>query len=374
MNEVNASAKEPLLGSAWWFRVHSDSVLRVLSKMHALFSHGTHLTLWIESGKLHLSAVDAKNFFQAQLPVEVDQGTYCDNSRTAVMLQLLHDLVRTGTGIWTFTRTAGQLILSFHKGRYELPTTVPEVIQEWFVDYEEVEWVLSATDLTQILKDAAIASGDQVQRGVYLHYDEENKCIAAAATDGLRISCARHPYTGPAAGAILSKELSNALGRWLDQGDIRVSLKSAKDPINFRWIQNNIEYWVRTSTMQYKFPNYKPVIPTSGQSIEVEGPALSAALARAALFAQDNTRRVLLEPQGETLVVQSSSIDIGCGKESIPARCSPGATRWCVDTKVLTDILGKEKVILQGEPNGAIRVYMRENWIYVFMPVIVQGT
>lgn len=356
------------------FKVHSDLLLHALSKMHTLFAQDTLLTLYATNNNLHISAIDNKASFRARVPIEEHHAL---NKKFSIPLHLLHNLLKTGTGIWDFVYSETQLQLSFRTGQYKLPVITPEENFTENIDTitDSTEWLLGGLDFAQILKKATLAAGDQVQRGVYIHSDTKNKCIAAAATDGLRISCARYPYNTQSQaqsqdiGAILNKDICNALVRWLGKHDIRINLKTLKDPMIFKWEQDNIDYQLRVSTMQYRFPNYKPIIPTEGQSIEIEGSELSVALARIGLFAQDS-KRIVLEPKGHELIVHSSSIDIGSGVESVAARCSPEAVRWCIDPKHLSDVLGKEKIVLQGGPKGPIRVQIhgQNNWIYVFMP------
>jgi DNA polymerase III sliding clamp (beta) subunit (PCNA family) len=365
-------------------------MLRALSKMHTIFPTGTLVTLSLEKDQLHLVAIDTKYLFRAQIPISTHFTHNNTPTPTSVSLQLLHDLLKTGLGMWSFAQSDGQLRLEFGKGKYQIPILKSPSIPQH--SNAGVTWRLPGKELVRLFKDATIAAGDQVQRGVYLHADHCNGCIAAVATDGLRISCARYPYAltttnhGTALnynntthlsrtndqttiGAIISKDLCNALVRWFEQSDVSIGISSAHNPVDLWWEGDGASYHLHASTMQYRFPDYHSVISTDGPRIAVDGPALSTALTRVTLFSQDKTRRVLLQPGDGLLIVKTASIDVGSAIESIPAECSPDAHPWYVDSKNLTDILGKGRVVLYGKPGGVVRAHIRDDWIYVFMSI-----
>lgn len=346
------------------FVIHNELILHGLAKMHNIFAPNSLVTIVANDQNIILRCTDSRCMLECTLPFTTTPDGSC-----TVSLNTLYELLRTSPGSWEFASNSQSLSLTYSKGSYELPIT-NETLEVPEVSYS-AKWQLEGKDLCTLIKEAGVASGNKVYQGIYFHYDTENQCIAAVATDGVRMSCSRHHCKADMAQVVLSKELCGLVAKWAEQSLLTINLGDAYRPIEFQWQHDSIQYKVRINSMQYKFPAYSNTINSisSDQKIVVNGQELVAALGRNSLFSNDQLRKVLLEPQPDKLTIRSSSIKLGSGYETISAKCSSDIT-WCVDSKMITDIAAvNQDITIQGSARGPIRIHTKPSWIYIFMPI-----
>lgn len=346
------------------FVIHNELILHGLAKMHNIFVPNSIVTITTDQDNITLSCVDSRCMFECTIPSTSAVAGSC-----AVSLTTLYDLMRTSPGMWEFASNSQSLSLRYSKGSYELPIT-NEKFEASEVNYS-AKWELEGKHLCTLIKEAGIASGNKIYQGIYFHYDTDNQCIAAVATDGVRMSCSRYHCKAQTAQVVLSKELCGLIAKWTERSSIAIHLGNAQEPVEFIWKHEDIQYKVRINSMQYKFPAYSKTIDSisSAQTIVVNGQDLVAALNRNSLFSNDQLRKVLLEPQSDKLTIRSSSINLGSGCEVIGAKCSSDII-WCVDSKMITDIAAtNQDITIQGSAIGPIRLHTKPSWIYVFMPI-----
>jgi DNA polymerase III sliding clamp (beta) subunit (PCNA family) len=260
--------------------------------------------------------------------------------------------------------------MRYSKGEYNLPITSDSI--ELAPIHYTTHWQISGATLHRLIKEASIASGTTVYRGIYLHYDTQNRCIAAVATDGVRMSCSRHYCEVSEASVMLGKEVCNVLSKWTEGAEVIICFANITDPIEIKWESADVFYQLRVNSIQSKFPNYLNTLNSisSAQRIKVRGQDLTAAINRNSLFSNDQLSKVVLEPGGDKLVIKSSSINLGSGHEIVAAQCV-GSASWCVDAKVITDVANTDQeILIRGEASGPIQVCIKDEWIYVFMPIL----
>ena len=343
------------------FTIHSDIALKALSKLSSIFSRNTIISIDADIDRVIFYGTDARYALSCSIPADINKG-----GSSAINLHILHDLIKHGVGMWKI-KCEDNFTLEYSSGKYNIPIAKNETHADLNTNQHKVLWNLAGNTINKMLKESIIAAGEQVYDGIYIHYDNEHKCIAAAATDGARMSCSRYYVDAEPAEVMISKDTASLLIRWIeDHAEVKFYIGGISDPIEVMWQSQNILYGLKASTMQCKFPQYQKAIPSDGQTITIDSQELLRALQRNTIFS--NNKQILLQPDGEYVLLKSSSLDIGSGNEKIPATCSVNAAAWRIESKILTDALSVGSVTLQGTERGPIKIE-RQGWVYLFMPI-----
>ena len=205
--------------------------------------------------------------------------------------------------------------------------------------------------------------------------------VAMVATDGHRLAMVEKQT--PIAGlsnelrVLIPKKAMGELNRLLPEAD-------AAKPVQFSMDESHLFFSVGerlliSRKLTGQFPNYEAVLPRENKkTVELEKDAITAAIRRVALLADERSRAIRLQLDKDKLEVFSSSGEYGEAHETLDAKFPGEALQIGFDYQYLLDFLnvmgegGKVKLELKDEQSaGQFRPGDEEayRYRYVVMPM-----
>jgi len=131
-----------------------------------------------------------------------------------------------------------------------------------------------------------------------------------------------------------------------------------------------------TRLIEGQFPNYKQVIPASCKTkIRIPTKALLEAVERASLLAREGSNVIKIKTQGNTLIITSSSQDLGKVYEEIDIEIQGEETQIAFNSRYLIDVLkviDSEEILMELTGSlspGVLRPVETSNYLYLILPV-----
>ena len=230
--------------------------------------------------------------------------------------QLLGALKNLPDGEVVISLDKSTATISSGRNQYTLPTTDPDQLPD--MPQEDADYVdLAADDLRNLLRRVSFAASKDSARfsmnGVRLEVNSRR--IRAVATDGRRLALAELDVAGKthlSGGKAKELTIPNRAVSVLERahGELaRASFAPRKFTVSFMDEANpNVEK-LRISTLlvEGRFPDYEAVLPKSPPEtrFEVDGHALAEAVRRAAVTADQETRRLDLNCVGGQLILEA---------------------------------------------------------------------
>ena len=178
--------------------------------------------------------------------------------------------------------------------------------------------------------------------GVFFERLDEEAKIRMVATDGHRLACSDRTV-GPeaehlASGLIIPRKALQEIKRIVDEDE------TAEVELGFAGNSGLLQKGGVTLVMRLiegEFPNYRQVIPqTPPHRITVAAEQFAHALRRTALLAAERTRAVCLELGPGTLVLSSTSPDLGEAREELDVEFEGEPLKIGFNARYLLDAIG----------------------------------
>lgn len=245
---------------------------------------------------------------------------------------------------------------------------------------------IKGSDLARMVAETTFSISEDVNRyglnGLLIESVEAGPDGGArlrfATTDGSRLSWSE----GPASAAIrldkrkrlLSRAFLAELGRLISGGEQEWTIT-----VGARWISARCgDVELSGVLVEGEFPDYRQVLPSGGPKrvATVGGPALSAALKRAALMASDRNTSVRLAFAESGLTISAQDVQAGSVIEEVEGLLDGSPMQTGFNARYLLDILSATKAAEVRIEMGSgaldpviVRVDGRQDAVFVVMPM-----
>ncbi len=255
------------------------------------------------------------------------------------------------------------------------PDEFPEVAGFDDKDYYEI----NANVLKDLIKRTLFATDSESSRyalgGVLLEMADEN--ITAVGTDGRRLAKMQggikkigEPKMG--ATTIVPSRSMQLMERILPDGEVPVQISARANDLVMKEA-NGIFY---TRLVEGRFPKWRDVLPQRESSNRISIPVgpMYSALRQAAIVASDESRGIDFTFQEGSLILSSSTAEIGESRIEMPVPFDNESLTITLDHRYVADflkVLQPEKTFILDVENGEAAAYCEtdDNYGYVIMPL-----
>ena len=346
----------------------------IISSRNAL-SILSNVLLEAENDALTIKATDLKVGFETRIPavVEVSGSTtvFCDK-----FLGILRSLP---DGEITFEQNESER-LSIKpidkKIVFELncisSEKFPELQNIGDDSYFEISQNIFNNMISQTIFSISVDEARYFMNGVYMEKNESS--LLMVATDGRRLSYIGvnpemdiHDFNG----IIIPPKILNLIKK-LSSGEGNLSLAVTEKTIFVKFDNQKIS----STLIEGQFPNFNRVIPESQDfNVVVAKSAMSEALKRVSLLAEQKSKRIYLTFSDGNLNLKSEESEIGMADEDIPCDYSGDDVRLAVNYVYLMDplkVIKEDNLLLQfTESNRAVTMKCEPegDYFHIIMPM-----
>lgn len=239
------------------------------------------------------------------------------------------------------------------------------------------EFEVSAGSLRRMISRTVFATASDNTRyafnGVLL--ERKGRRLRMVATDGRRLAMVRGDCSGPADGdatCIIPTKTLNVLNRLLDDPDSGVRISRDRNRIRFEVGETAV---IVSSLIEGNFPPFDDVLPKDhDRRGTFETSELAAAVKRAALLTNEESKGVKLSFNSKGVTISSRAAEMGDAEVHLPAISWEGAEiEIAFNPAYITDVLRiadtSEIAIEMKGPNRPGVVKIGDDFTYVIMPV-----
>lgn len=243
------------------------------------------------------------------------------------------------------------------------------------------EFEVSAGTLRRMISRTVFATASDNTRyafnGVFL--ERKARRLRMVATDGRRLALVRGDCSGPADGdasCIIPTKALNVLNRLLDDHDATVQVSRDRNRIRFAIGESAV---LVSSLIEGTFPPFDDVVPKDHDRRGTFDTAeLSAAVKRAALLTNEESKGVKMSFDAAGLTISSRAAEMGDAEVHLPALTWEGAAiEIAFNPAYVTDVLRiadttEIAIELKGSNRPGV-VKIGNDFTYVIMPVNLPG-
>lgn len=239
------------------------------------------------------------------------------------------------------------------------------------------EFEVSAGSLRRMISRTVFATASDNTRyafnGVLL--ERKGRRLRMVATDGRRLAMVRGDCSGPADGdatCIIPTKTLNVLNRLLDDPDSGVRISRDRNRIRFEVGETAV---IVSSLIEGNFPPFDDVLPKDhDRRGTFDTSELAAAVKRAALLTNEESKGVKLSFNAKGLTISSRAAEMGDAEVHLAATSWEGAEiEIAFNPAYVTDVLriadSSEIAIEMKGPNRPGVVKIGDDFTYVIMPV-----
>ncbi len=344
-----------------------------------------NVKLEAQDGELLLTATDQDVALALREPAAVDRP-----GATTVGARTLFELVRKlpeGAELSLTHQgdadTAPTLVLEAGRARIELPTLPAQDFPPFGEEALDVRFQLATADLARLIDKTRFAISTEETRyylnGIHLHVHgrEAAAVLRAVATDGHRL--ARIELALPEGAAamppiIVPRKTVQEARKLVEEGTGDVVVEVSLSRIRFA-----VDGRVLTSRLiDSSFPDYEKVIPKEyKRSAELSVKDFRAAVDLVSTISTDRSRTVKLSFKDGTVVISSTSAEVGSATESVDVAYEGDPLDIGFNARYILDMLQEvESDRVRLEMNSEVEpIVMRDpgdaSLLYVLMPVRV---
>lgn len=327
---------------------------------------------------LRVTATDLELAIRTTIPAEIERP-----GRAILPARLLAEISsRLPPATLCLDAEDGTASIACEKATFELATLPAEDFPR-IPDPAAQERICSMLPpfLRAMIRKTAFAASKEDRQPILtgVHLAADNDTLELAATDGARLAVCRWPalLDRPANVTIPARamnELARLIGT-LDRGEVEIGLAEGQAV----FCAENLQLFGRL--LEGRFPDYHEVIPTKfAQRVRVSSSQLYCALQRVAATARKQATPVRLLAAGGTLRLTSSTPEVGCASEEIPASTEGNPTEVAFDPRLLLEALAAidtEQAVLElTGPESPATIRPRaydgdDNELHIIAPFIV---
>jgi DNA polymerase-3 subunit beta len=296
-----------------------------------------------KSGSLTVTATDLD--LQVRETIEATIETA---GRTTVSAHTLHDIVRKmPDGDVTLDHADGRMLVRAGRARFTLPTLPSDDFPEIPVGDMTHRFTIPSKVLSAIISSTRFAMSSEETRyylnGIFLHIKqtEDGPHIAAAATDGHRLSLAMTAIVDGSAdipSVIVPRKCVGEIHKILDSIDVDVKVALSVRKIEFDF--GSLVYL--SKVVDGTYPEYQRVIPTGNDKIVVvPSDVLAESIDRMSVVATEKTRAVKIGVEKGRMVLSVTSPDNGTATEEVEVEYDGPSFEIGFNSRYLLDILAQ---------------------------------
>ena len=346
----------------------------IISSRNAL-SILSNVLLEAENDALVIKATDLKVGFETRIPavVEISGSTtvFCDK-----FLGILRSLPE---GEITFEQSENER-LSIKPLNKKIVFELNCISSEKFPElqgiseesYFEISQDIFNNMISQTIFSISVDEARYFMNGVYMEKNESS--LLMVATDGRRLSyIAVDPDMNMQDfnGIIIPPKILNLIKK-LSSGEGNLSLAVTEKTIFVKFDNQKIS----STLIEGQFPNFNRVIPESQDfNVIIERAAISEALKRVSLLAEQKSKRIYLTFSDGNLNLKSEESEIGMADENIPCDYSGDEIKLAVNYMYLMDplkVIKEDNLLLQfTESNRAVTMKCEPegDYFHIIMPM-----
>ncbi len=372
-------------------RIERARLLNALSHVQNVVERRTtipilaNVKLEAQADELLLTATDQDVALALREPAAVEAP-----GATTVGARTLFELVRKlpeGAEVSLAHRgdadAAPTLVLEAGRARIELPTLPAQDFPPFGEEALDVRFQLATADLARLIDKTRFAISTEETRyylnGIHLHVHgrEAAAVLRAVATDGHRL--ARIELALPEGAAamppiIVPRKTVQEARKLVEEGSGEVVVEVSLSRIRFA-----VDGRVLTSRLiDSSFPDYEKVIPKEyKRCAELSVKEFRAAVDLVSTISTDRSRTVKLSFKDETVVISSTSAEVGSATESVDVSYEGDPLDIGFNARYILDMLQEvESDRVRLEMNSEVEpIVMRDpgdaSLLYVLMPVRV---
>ncbi len=271
-------------------------------------------------------------------------------------------------------------VIEGQHSRFELQSQNPDEFPE-VADFEDQDYYeISASVLRELIKRTLFATDSESSRyalgGVLLEMDD--KTITAVGTDGRRLAkmegvlkVVGKPETGGSA-TIVPARAMQLMERILPAGDEAIQIAAHANDLLMKE-PNGVFY---SRLVEGRFPKWRDVLPQRSNSNRIDIPVgpMYSALRQAAIVANEDSRGIDFTFKDGTLVLSSSTAEVGQARIEMPVPFENGELTITLDHRFVADflkVLQPEKMFTLDVENSEQAAYCQtdDKYGYVIMPL-----
>lgn len=301
----------------------------------------SHVLLTFEQDKITLQATDLDHSMTESVEAQVD--TF---GAVAVHGQILFDIIRKlsdNSNLELSIADQGKkMVIVSDKARFEMQTISASEFPKSQTFSADSNFTVNASSFKQLIDLTKFAMAIEETRynlnGIYMHTNEENTELKAAATDGHRLSVSSIPIPEcNVVPGIYSRKTILEIRKLLDEEEKEITISSNANQVQFH--VKNVTLTARL--VDGTFPNYAAVVPEAGDKYFVaDRKSFIDSLERVSVISDDKSRTVKLELTPEGLRLSSINITTGgSGKDELSVEQNTSES-WeaCFNAKYLVDV------------------------------------
>jgi len=325
------------------FQVRKDEFLEALNKVQGVVEKKNvmpilaNVLLEAEGPVLRISATDLEVAIQVLVQAKIDKP-----GKITLSARKLYDIVKEAGSEAILVKLVDQNRVEITSGKSV--SKLMALPANEFPKLPEVEgaFVKQGADvfLKNLYRVAFAMSNDETRyhlNGIY--FCNENETLNIVATDGHRLSIEKVPSfleNLPERGIIVPRKGINEIRKLLAGektfeiavGKKHLFLRSEKQMLSVRLIDG-------------EFPNYKRVIPEKSQiHVRVPREELIGAVRRVSLLSDEYSHGVKLFFSNNSLLVNTSNIELGEAKEEVPLAYKANPVEISFNSRYVLDVLG----------------------------------
>lgn len=339
----------------------------------------SYVSLTTENNVLVIKSTDTKIYFQAKIPVEIEEaGTtvvFCSKLMSILSLLPEGDInfeVQEKDGVSTAV-----IKHSVKKIRFNLICMAPDNFPE-FENHTDLNFFdIPSKDFKEMVAHTSFAvSTDETRyflNGVFFEKDENN--LVLVATDGKRLAYESKSVLAEVENfnsIIVHPKILGIIAKYAsDEGNL--SIATTEKNIVFKFSN----YVLSASLIDGQFPNYRRVIPENQPSkFQVQKDELMLALKRISVMTDQKVLRIFFDITPGVLSLHSDS-GLGEAREEIPCQYAGENLTIAMNIKHLEDALKSmncENVVFNfSDANKAVLIKPESETTYfdIIMPMMI---
>ncbi len=266
-----------------------------------------------------LKATDNELEIAEKIPAKVEE-----EGAITVPAHKLYDIVRRlpdGAEVaLAFSEETNQVNISSGRSKFVLSTIAPEGFPSMAKEETPFAFELSAEQLLCLINKTGFAVSVEETRynlnGIYLH--EKEGALAAVATDGHRLACAKTELPEGAKGipgVIIPRKTIGEVAKLAGENVENLNIALSANQIRFK--MNEIE--LSSRLVDGTYPDYMKVIPTNNdKTLEADAKVLANVIERVSVVSE-KSRGIKLSLRENLLQVSAAAVDEGSAEDELDA-------------------------------------------------------
>lgn len=294
---------------------HMQAVSRVINSKNTL-AILDNVLFELNDGILTLTASDVETTLITSLPTDNSEGS----GKVAIAAKLLLETLREFSEqplVFDINNENLELVITSDNGIYNfIGKNGEEYPQLPELSSEARHFSMTSAALANAINKTLFCTADDDLRPVMngINFDLDTDKLTVVATDAHKLVryINKTVHADEAASFILPKKPANMLKNILpkEEGEVQITF----DPKNARFTLSN--YIMVCRQVEGRFPNYNAVIPQNNpRKVIVDRPALTNALKRVSVFANQGSNLVKLSLQGNRIQASAQDIDFSTSAE-----------------------------------------------------------